>query len=95
MEEAKKIKQKFLTHTSHELRKQLSVIFACCYLLRETLQGTLSADQLRQLNKIEHGARKIHDLTKKLIDLTDVNEIKKVVTKKTVTLTDRPSLIAQ
>jgi K+-sensing histidine kinase KdpD len=95
MKGAKKMKKELHTNLSHKLRTELSVIFACCFLLRETHEETLSDDQLRQLRKIEHSARKIHDLSKNLIDLPDVNERKKVVTKKTVTLTDWPSLTRQ
>lgn len=95
MKEANTIEQKSLTNVSHELRTRLSVIFACCYMLHETLWKTISKDQLRQLHKIERNAQEIHNLTKDLIDLTDINERKEVVTKKTVNLNNRASLIGK
>jgi hypothetical protein len=51
----------------HELRTELSVICACCFLLRETLEKTLSEEQRGQLNKIERSAGRIRDLSAELM----------------------------
>jgi hypothetical protein len=51
----------------HELGKELSVILACCFLLRENLRDALSAEELRQLYKIERSAEKIHSLVARLL----------------------------
>jgi hypothetical protein len=48
----------------HEIRKELSVIFACCFLLRESRKNNLSQEQLRLLKRIEHCAGRIRDLSR-------------------------------
>jgi hypothetical protein len=66
MKEAKNTEPVSSNGVQHELGKELSVILACCFLLRTTLQDELSEEELRQLYKIERSAKKIHALSAQL-----------------------------
>jgi NTP pyrophosphatase (non-canonical NTP hydrolase) len=63
LQKAKNGKRATPEDIQHELGKELSVIFACCFLLRDTLQESLSKEQRRQLRRIEHSAARIRDLS--------------------------------
>lgn len=62
MQEPSNTERSFSNNLQHELGTQLSVIFACCFLLRETLREILSEEQQGQLDKIERSAERIRDL---------------------------------
>ena len=67
MKEAKNTQPVSSSNVQHELGKELSVILACCFLLRANLQDELSEEELRQLHKIERSAEKIHAMTARFL----------------------------
>ena len=62
MQKIKDTNQRPSDRLQHQLGTELGLIFACCHLLRESMQKPISRDQLRLLSKIEHSAGKIRDL---------------------------------
>ncbi len=64
MKDPQQLKRTLPSNGFHDLFTELSIIFLCCAMLRKTLQGILSEDQLRPLDKIEHSAKKMRDLTR-------------------------------
>jgi hypothetical protein len=50
----------------HRLGTELSLIFACCYKLRQTSDSVLSGDQLMLLQQIQKSAEAIRDLRPEL-----------------------------
>jgi hypothetical protein len=74
MKEAKNTQPLSSNNVQHEMGKELSVILACCFLLRTTLQDELSEEELRQLYKIERSAEKIHALSARLLGSACVNQ---------------------
>ena len=75
------IKWKIRSNTKSTVRRskrnigsgtELSLIFACCYKLRQTSDSVLSGDQLMLLQQIQKSAEAIRDLRPELT--TDADE---------------------
>lgn len=69
-EEARRLKNEFLANVSHELRTPLTAILGYTYLLREEVAGSLEAEQLSSVEKIEQAGTVLMDLINALLDLT-------------------------
>jgi hypothetical protein len=53
---------KSAVNAQHRLGTELSLIFACCYKLRQTSDSVLSGDQIMLLEQIQKSAEAIRDL---------------------------------
>jgi signal transduction histidine kinase/CheY-like chemotaxis protein len=73
------MKSRFLSHMSHEFRTPLSSIMALSRLLMDEADGTLSAEQHKQVTFIRKSAESLLELVNDLLDLARVEAGKSVV----------------
>jgi signal transduction histidine kinase len=69
-DEAKRVKNEFLSNVSHELRTPLTAILGYSYLLRERLAGPLLPEQSDAVGRIEAAGNTLVGLIDDLLDLT-------------------------
>lgn len=69
-EEAKRLKDEFLANISHELRTPLTAILGYTFLLRESIHGPLSPEQLETVARIEFASNQLVGLIEGLLDLS-------------------------
>ncbi|MBC7601243.1 MAG: PAS domain-containing sensor histidine kinase [Ramlibacter sp.] len=72
LENAARVKDRFLSSMSHELRTPLNAIIGFTGTLLMELPGPLNAAQVRQLGTIEASARHLHSLINDLLDLAKI-----------------------
>ncbi|HSV48051.1 MAG TPA: PAS domain S-box protein, partial [Ramlibacter sp.] len=72
LENAARVKDRFLASMSHELRTPLNAIIGFTGTLLMKLPGPLTADQERQLTTIQSSARHLHSLINDLLDLAKI-----------------------
>ncbi len=72
LENAARVKDRFLASMSHELRTPLNAIIGFTGTLLMELPGPLNADQRRQLSTIQMSARHLHSLINDLLDLAKI-----------------------
>lgn len=72
LREASELKSRFLSNMSHEFRTPLNSILALCGLLRDRVDGDLSAEQERQVSYIRRSAEDLLALVNDLLDLAKV-----------------------
>jgi protein-histidine pros-kinase len=72
LENAARVKDRFLASMSHELRTPLNAIIGFTGTLLMKLPGPLNADQERQLGTIQSSARHLHSLINDLLDLAKI-----------------------
>lgn len=68
-QEASRLKSDFLATMSHELRTPLSILLGYTQLLLDGEFGSLVAEQLTYLQKIDSNARQLHELVVALLDI--------------------------
>jgi signal transduction histidine kinase/DNA-binding response OmpR family regulator len=66
------LKSSFMSNLSHEFRTPLNSIASLCQLLLNRADGTLSADQEKQVSYIRRSAEELTDLVNDLLDLAKV-----------------------
>jgi len=69
---ATRLKDEFLTTMSHELRTPLNVILGISEGLQEEIFGTISEEQRRALQTIEHSGMHLLELIKDILDLAKI-----------------------
>ncbi len=69
---ADELKSRFLSNMSHEFRTPVNSIIALCRLMLEQEDGTLSAEQVKQVTFIRKNAQDLLDLVNDLLDLAKV-----------------------
>ena len=72
LENAARVKDRFLASMSHELRTPLNAIMGFTGTLLMKLPGPLNAEQERQLGTIQSSARHLHSLINDLLDLAKI-----------------------
>ncbi|RZJ25567.1 MAG: PAS domain S-box protein [Haliea sp.] len=72
LENAARVKDRFLASMSHELRTPLNAIIGFTSTLLMRLPGPLNADQERQLGTVQSSARHLHSLINDLLDLAKI-----------------------
>jgi len=72
LEEAKRVRDRFLGSLSHELRTPLNAIIGFAGTLIMKLPGPLTADQDKQLQIIRTSARQLMSLVKDMLDLVKI-----------------------
>lgn len=70
-EEARRLKNEFLTNMSHELRTPLNAILGYTFLLRNQI-GSISSEQDNALSRIDHAANALLRLINDLLELTQL-----------------------
>jgi signal transduction histidine kinase len=76
---ADQMKSRFLSHMSHEFRTPLASILALSRLLMEGADGTLPAEQQKQVTFIRKSAESLLEMVNDLLDLARVEAGKSVV----------------
>jgi signal transduction histidine kinase/CheY-like chemotaxis protein len=69
---ADELKRRFLSNMSHEFRTPLHSMLALTQLLRDRLDGPLTAGQERQVNYIDRASRELLQLVEDMLDLAKV-----------------------
>jgi len=69
---ASELKSRFLSYMSHEFRTPLNSILALTRLLLDRVDGTLSAEQERQVKYVRQSAESLTELVNDLLDLAKV-----------------------
>lgn len=77
---ADEVKTKFLSNISHEFRTPLNSIRTLAQLLASETDGTLNAEQLRQVQLIHDAAAEMLELVNDLLDLAKVEAGKSTMT---------------
>jgi len=72
LENAARVKDRFLASMSHELRTPLNAIIGFTSTLLMRMPGPLNMDQERQLGTIQSSARHLHSLINDLLDLAKI-----------------------
>ena len=72
LREASELKSRFLSNMSHEFRTPLNSILALCGLLRDRVDGDLTAEQEKQVSYIRRSAEDLLALVNDLLDLAKV-----------------------
>ncbi len=72
LENAAKVKDRFLASMSHELRTPLNAIIGFTSTLLMRMPGPINTDQERQLTTIQSSARHLHSLINDLLDLAKI-----------------------
>ncbi len=66
------LKTEMLHHISHELRTPLQTMLSAQYLLAEQKRGPLNADQMRLLNSIKEGIKKLAIFSNQFLDIQKI-----------------------
>ncbi len=66
------LKTEMLHHISHELRTPLQTMLSAQYLLAEQKRGPLNAEQMRLLNSIKEGIRKLTIFSNQFLDIQKI-----------------------
>jgi two-component system sensor histidine kinase GlrK len=66
------LKTEMLHHISHELRTPLQTMLSAQYLLSEQKRGPLNAEQMRLLNSIKEGIRKLTVFSNQFLDIQKI-----------------------
>ncbi len=69
---ANRLKDEFLAGISHEVRTPLSAILGLAELLRAQIVGSLNAEQMEMLNRIEESGRHLLAVINDLLDLAKI-----------------------
>jgi signal transduction histidine kinase len=72
LREASDLKSRFLSYMSHEFRTPLSSILSIARILRDRLDGPLTAEQDKQVEFIQTSARELSEMVGDLLDLAKV-----------------------
>jgi signal transduction histidine kinase len=72
LREASDLKSRFLSYMSHEFRTPLSSILSIARILRDRLDGPLTAEQDKQVEFIQTAARELTEMVGDLLDLAKV-----------------------
>ncbi len=72
LEQALRVKDEFLTSTSHELRAPLTVIIGQSEILRDEIHGKLNEKQLKAVRSVESGGRHLLSLINDILDLSRI-----------------------
>jgi signal transduction histidine kinase/ActR/RegA family two-component response regulator len=72
LRKASELKSRFLSHMGHEFRTPLNSIMALSRMLLDRLDGTLNAEQERQVGYIRKSAEGLLELVNDLLDLSKV-----------------------
>ncbi|HZS55730.1 MAG TPA: histidine kinase dimerization/phospho-acceptor domain-containing protein, partial [Bryobacteraceae bacterium] len=72
LRKASELKSRFLSHMSHEFRTPLNSVLALSRLLLDRIDGSLTAEQERQIGYIRRSAESLLDLVNDLLDLSKV-----------------------
>lgn len=66
------LKTEMLHHISHELRTPLQTMLSAQYLLAEQKRGPLNAEQMRLLNSIKEGVKKLTIFSNQFLDIQKI-----------------------
>ncbi len=72
LEQALRLKDKFLTNMSHELRTPLTVIIGQSEILRDEIHGTLNGPQQKAVRSVENSGRYLLALINDILDLSRI-----------------------
>ena len=72
LREASELKSRFLSYMSHEFRTPLGAIRSMTRLLFDRMDGTLSAEQEKQIEFIQQSAMELTDMVNDLLDLAKI-----------------------
>ncbi|WP_433770733.1 sensor histidine kinase [Pseudomonas putida] len=72
LRQASDLKSRFLSYMSHEFRTPLGSILSIASLLRDELDGPLSAEQHKQVAFVSSSARELSDMVDDLLDLAKI-----------------------
>src|SRR3569832_2448891 len=72
LREASELKSRFLSYMSHEFRTPLGSIRSMTRLLFDRMDGTLSAEQEKQIEFIQQSAMELTDMVNNLLDLAKI-----------------------
>lgn len=72
LRQASELKSRFLSYMSHEFRTPLGSILSIARLLTDEMDGTLGAEQHKQVAFVASAARELSDMVDDLLDLAKV-----------------------
>ena len=86
LKQASDLKSRFLSNISHELRTPLNSVLALARLLADQVDGTLTAEQMKQVGLIRKSAENLLEIVNDLLDLAKVEAGRMEVTPSTFSI---------
>jgi PAS domain S-box-containing protein len=72
LEQASRLKSQFLANMSHEFRTPLNAILGYTHMLLQGVAGTLGANVMRQLTRIDSNGRHLLTIINEILDITRI-----------------------